>query len=413
VVAAFVGVSEPAAPRSRTLSTEELARESGVALDQVRRLLEAGAIQPDRAGEHDVADVARVRLATALTDGGIEFDDLMEVLQNGALELDWVARLWSISPPSGRTFGEFAVSLGARGEQLPSVYGAFGLAVPPAETVMQEDEERALTDFIDLWAMVDDRPETFVRAARIAGEGVSRIQGGSQDLFDELGGAPGSPARQGMPLEEAIRPATRFSPTMAELLVWLQKRHMENEVFGRVVAYVEYVLAETGHVDRRTLPAIAFVDLSGYTQLTVEAGDERGAQFAATLQALAESVARVHRGRVVKLLGDGVMLRYNSAPDAVRSVTQLMAAIVEAGLPAGHAGIAAGPLVVRDGDVYGHTVNLASRLAGHAQVGEVLVPETLTADLDAAEFGWTEIGSAQLKGITEPIRLARIVPPRV
>ena len=392
----------------RTLSTEELARDAGVTPEQVHRLLQAGAIQAGPDGTHEVASIARVRLAMALADGGVDLDDLMEVIRSGAGPLDWVARLWSVGQPSGRTFEEFAQTLGDHAALLPSIYAAFGLAVPPAQTVMREDEETAIADFIDLWAMVDDQPETFLRAARIAGDGVRRIQGGTQDLFDELGGPPAPQAARGRSPEDAMQPGMRFSPVVAQLLVWLQKRHMENETFGRVVDYVEDVLVRSGHVERREPPAIAFVDLSDYTALTVEAGDERAARFATTLQTLAESAARAHRGRVVKLLGDGVMLRYPSALDAVQSVLDLMAAVVDAGLPAAHAGIAAGPLVVRDGDVYGHTVNLAARIAGYAGAGELLVASAVTGHLDPAGIGWVDAGEARLKGLAEPVRLARI-----
>ncbi len=201
----------------------------------------------------------------------------------------------------------------------------------------------------------------------------------------------------------------RLSPVVAQLLVWLQKRHEENEVFARIVNYVEDTLITQGKAERRKeAQAIAFVDLSGYTELTVEAGDERAAQFATSLQALAEGAARAHRGRVVKLLGDGVMLRYPSVRDAVRSVGGLMAAIGEAELPSAHAGIAAGPLVILDGDVYGHTVNLAARIAGQAQPGEILVGRDLTGRLDDAGIRWVDAGEAALKGLGVPVRLARI-----
>jgi adenylate cyclase len=396
----------------RTLSTEELAREAGVTPDHIHRLLQAGAIQANPDGTHEVASIARVRLAMALADGGVDLDDLMEVIHSGAVHLDWVARLWSVAQPSGRTFEEFALTLGDHAVLLPSIYAAFGLAVPPAQTVMRQDEETAIADFIDLWAMVDDQPETFLRAARIAGDGVRRIQGGTQDLFDELGGPPAPQAARGRSPEDAMQPAMRFSPVVAQLLVWLQKRHMENETFGRVVDYVEDVLVRSGHVERREPPAIAFVDLSDYTALTVEAGDERAARFATTLQTLAEAAARAHHGRVIKLLGDGVMLRYPSALDAVRSVQGLMAAIVDADLPAAHAGIAAGPLVLRDGDVYGHTVNLAARIAGQAGAGEVLVAGAVTERLDPAGIGWVDAGEARLKGLAEPVRLARVPTSR-
>src|SRR3954469_20709667 len=119
----------------------------------------------------------------------------------------------------------------------------------------------------------------------------------------------------------------RFGGIMPALLVWLQKRHMENETFGRVVHFGGVVLASTRQVAQRDPPAIAFVDLSGYTELTAEGGDERAATLATRLQVLAETAAREHKGRVVKLLGDGVMCRYPTAADAVRSVRGLMAEI--------------------------------------------------------------------------------------
>ena len=84
-----------------------------------------------------------------------------------------------------------------------------------------------------------------------------------------------------------------------------------------------------------------------------------------------------------------------------------MTAIAEAELPPGHAGIAAGPLVVRDGDVYGHTVNLAARIAAHAQAGEILVAGDMTSDLDDAGIRWQDASAATLKGLGT-IRLARL-----
>jgi len=401
-------VTETVAAGARTLTTVEVAREAGTRVDLVDRLVEAGAIHPDAEGMLAEADIPRVRLAIALAEGGIDLDSLIGVIHSGALQLDWVARLWTLARPSGRTFAQFAESLGERAEQLSSIYAAFGLAVPPSDTLMRQDEEDVMTHFIALWALVDDEQETFLRAARIAGEGVRRLQTGTQDLFDELGGPPGVQERRGKSPEEAMQPALRLVGTMGELLVWLQKRHMENETFGRVVSYVESVLVETRQIEPRDPPAIAFVDLSGYTEMTVNAGDERAANFATTLQALAESAARAHRGRVVKLLGDGVMLRFPAAGDAVRCVSRLMAAIVESGLPAGHAGIAAGPIVFRDGDVYGHTVNLASRIANEARASEVLVSAAATESLDQAGIRWVDAGEAQLKGIAQPVRLVRV-----
>ena len=154
-------------------------------------------------------------------------------------------------------------------------------------------------------------------------------------------------------------------------------------------------------------PAIAFVDLAGYTALTATDGDERAAEFATRLHVVASRVVAVHLGRVVKQLGDGVLLRFRSGGGAIGGVRELVAALAEAGLPAAHAGIAVGRFVVRDGDVYGNVVNLAARIAAHARPGEALLPiDDARALLSPTD--WEDAGTAELKGLPEPIGLARL-----
>lgn len=105
----------------------------------------------------------------------------------------------------------------------------------------------------------------------------------------------------------------------------------------------------------------------------MEHGDDVAAAAATKLAEVADAGARASGGRVVKLLGDGVLLRFDSAVAAIGAVLALVAEVPRAGLPAAHAGVAAGRVVVRDGDVFGRTVNLASRVAAHAGPGQVVV----------------------------------------
>jgi class 3 adenylate cyclase len=84
-----------------------------------------------------------------------------------------------------------------------------------------------------------------------------------------------------------------------------------------------------------------------------------------------------------------------------------MATIAAASLPSAHAGIAVGRFVVRDGDVYGTVVNLAARIAAHAQPGELLIPiDDARVLLTPAD--WDDAGVAALKGLPEPVGLARV-----
>jgi adenylate cyclase len=393
------------------LTPAQLAFEASAPIGLIDELVEAGAIDRAPDGTHEPGDIARVRLAHALATGGISVDDLMHEIRSGRMPYRDIPRFGITPRATGRTQGEFAESLGKEhAAQLPALYAAFGLGVPPPETAMRDDEEQALIEFLAIWAMVDDRPEVMMRAARIAGEGVRRIVLGTVDLIDEFDGSPPARLRRGMDLEQALEPSVRQAAMMNALLAWLRERHMEHEVYDRIVASTEAGLARDGRLPAPPAdpPAIAFVDLTDYTKRTAAVGDELAAREAATLQELAQDVVADHHGRVVKALGDGVMLRFESVVDAVLAARHLMARLIEAGLPAAHAGVAAGSFVVRDGDVYGHTVNLASRLSGIAASGELLVARDSADALGGAGIEWHDGGVVSVKGVDLPMAVARV-----
>jgi adenylate cyclase len=403
-------MAEPPSSRRR-LTRDDLALQARVPPEYVDELVAAGVIAGSDDGSHSPDAIREVRLAWALRQGGIASDDLLWAIGIGLLPLEHVARTWPTPGPVGQTFASFAASLGERGRHLPAVYQAFGLAEPGEESVVPRDEEAVVRRFIASWALVDENPDAVIRAARIAGEGVRRLQEATLDLFDEFGGSPPQRMHRGLSVDDANRPSLELIGVMTDLLPWLLARHSEDEVFRRIVAYIENRAAEAGRVTMpdTSEPAIAFVDLSGYTEYTEAAGDQQAAALAAKLQDLAMRSAGAHGGRVVKLLGDGVMLRFGSPVDAVRAVLELMAAIDSAGLPPGHAGIASGPVVVRDADVYGHTVNLAARIAGHAPSRQVLVTERLGPVLAGEGIMSTPAGEASLKGVTDPVVLLQVV----
>ena len=154
--------------------------------------------------------------------------------------------------------------------------------------------------------------------------------------------------------------------------------------------------------------AIVFVDLSGFTRLTEEEGDELAAERSREFANVVRTAAGRHRGRVIKLLGDGAMLHFESAADGVSGASAVVDLAGHAGLPAARAGISVGPLIRRDGDYFGRTVNLASRICDAAAAG------TVTATREVADLTdgvpWTPIGEATLKGVPDPVALVRLSP---
>jgi hypothetical protein len=122
-------------------------------------------------------------------------------------------------------------------------------------------------------------------------------------------------------------------------------------------------------------PAICFVDLTGYTQLTEERGDEVAARVAGRLAWLVNDVARSRGGRPVRWLGDGGLFHLREPWMAVIAGLDMVECAPAVDLPPAHVGIHTGPVISQDGDVYGRTVNVAARIASYAQAGQVVVSE--------------------------------------
>jgi adenylate cyclase len=103
------------------------------------------------------------------------------------------------------------------------------------------------------------------------------------------------------------------------------------------------------------------------------------------------------------------MFHFPDPDDAVRCALDLVERAPAEGLPPAHVGVQAGPVIVRDGDYFGRTVNMAARIAGHAGAGEVLVGAevALTAELPSVRF--EPAGTVSLKGLAAPVDLYRAV----
>ena len=222
------------------------------------------------------------------------------------------------------------------------------------------------------------QPDLALRAVRMFGEGARRAADAALGVYGEAVGRLGDDLA-GLPVDEQfdkqLRPWARFARQSIPLAGWLSGRHLSRAIDEYSIVESERILHESGFVAERVdaPPAVAFVDLTGFTRLTEERGDDVAAAMAMRLGDVSTDIAEHRGGRVVKLLGDGVLMRFDDRWAAVMATHDLLEALPANGLPTGHAGIASGPLINRDGDVFGRTVNLAARIADAAPAGRLWV----------------------------------------
>jgi class 3 adenylate cyclase len=163
------------------------------------------------------------------------------------------------------------------------------------------------------------------------------------------------------------------------------------------------------HSRLERLPAICFLDVTGYTRLTQELGDDAAAEMVETLARIVRRSSVQHGGKPIKWLGDGVMFHFPDPGPAVSSALEMVASTPAAGLPPAHVGIDAGPVVFQDGDFFGRTVNVAARVSDRAGPGQVLVTDRVVEATPSDGFDFRELGPIELKGVPRPVVLFEAV----
>jgi class 3 adenylate cyclase/DNA-binding CsgD family transcriptional regulator len=159
------------------------------------------------------------------------------------------------------------------------------------------------------------------------------------------------------------------------------------------------------------LLCILVTDLVGWTALGDQRGDDvanrlRQAHFADVREAL-----RKHHGREVKTAGDSVLATFRSAVQATRCAAAIQEAVRTTELEV-RIGVHAGEPIADEDDVFGTSVNVASRLCAAAGAGEVLVSDVVRVLLGSrGDLTFEDVGPIPLKGIQHPVTVARLILP--
>jgi adenylate cyclase len=163
----------------------------------------------------------------------------------------------------------------------------------------------------------------------------------------------------------------------------------------------------------RQLAAILAVDVVGYSRLM--GADEEGtlAALRAVRRELSDPKIKEHHGRIVKTMGDGLLVEFASVVGAVRCAVEVQRAMAERNVdvPADtriefRVSIHQGDIIVEDGDIFGDGVNLAARLEGLAEPGGICVSRVVRDEVrDKLDVAFDDLGDQQVKNIARPVRV--------
>ena len=387
-----------------------MADRAGVEVEYVRKLVGLGVVDPTEDGAFSEGDVRRARLYQGLERAGLPIEAMVEALERGELSFAFLDLpvFDRFSGLGRRSFREVSSREAIPLELLIFVREAIGFAQADPDDRMREDELRVVP-IIKLQLSKGFDSAVIERWLRVYGDTLRRITEAESDWWYTKVQLPSvaSGLNEGKMLELVTEWGEEFASLMEQALLAIYHAKQEHTWTGNLIEEVEGALDRAGIRSRMaTLPAICFLDISGYTRLTEERGDEAAAELATRLTPLVQRPSDRHGGKVVKWLGDGVMFHFREPAGAVVAALEMLEAISGADLPPAHVGLHAGPVVFQGGDYFGRTVNIAARIADHAEPGQILVSQEIVNSTDQGVVAFTAIGSVDLKGVSQPVELS-------
>jgi adenylate cyclase len=393
--------------RAGAYSVRDVAERANVPEGFIRQLIAVGALPGEEAGLGP-REVRRVRLLHSWTAAGLSVETILALVDRGALSLMFLdAPVMATPERLDRSYQQLAADRGVSLALVQALHQAIGFA-PPDPAGRAGEDDVTMLDIMELFrrAGVDD--EATLRLLAVYADSLRRIAKAEADYYEtnveRRLRATGLDERQ--LIEFGTRLGDRSIALLERALLMIYRRHREHVWTEHAINHVEEALEGSGLQERVPQPpAICFVDLTGYTRLTEERGDEFSAEVAGRLASLVKNISRDQGGRPVRWLGDGGMFHFREPWTAVIAGLDMVERAPAVDLRPAHVGIHTGPVISQDGDVYGRTVNLAARIASYARAGQVVVSEETAHRSGDSALRFEPLGAIELKGVAKPLPL--------
>src|SRR4051794_9285550 len=288
------------------------------------------------------------------------------------------------------TYGEVA-ELTAMGPEALKFWRALGFPDPG-------EDDRIFSDFdVEMLQLVEQLSklglidyDEALQMTRVIGSSMARVASAQIDAIEARVDEP--TYKDGT--EPGVLRARFLVPAMPRILEYAWKRHLQ-------VAARRRMVREAGAGDANNAQTVGFADLVGFTALSQQLTDHELATIVERFEATAYDIVGSLGGRVIKMIGDEVMFAVDDCPAALEIGLSLAEAYHDdESLSDVRVGLAYGQVLEREGDLYGPTVNLASRIVSIAYAGSVVVSADIHDALAEDEaLRWKSLRTRQLKDI--------------
>ncbi|MCH7998360.1 MAG: adenylate/guanylate cyclase domain-containing protein [Chloroflexi bacterium] len=196
---------------------------------------------------------------------------------------------------------------------------------------------------------------------------------------------------------------------------WLTSEKLVEEALTQLLSFLG--VDDDVHRDATTesgaFRTVLFTDVEGSTALTQRLGDAKARELLREHERMVREALKAHGGSEVKTLGDGFMASFSSATEALECAITMQRAFAERNESAEEPimvriGLNAGEPIAEDDDLFGTAVNLAARICGHAEAGQILAPIVVRELTAGKQFMFADLGETELRGFEDPVHIYQV-----
>jgi len=328
-------------------------------------------------------------LRRLLVETGVDEATVERAEEAGVLGFFAIER-FAVPEPARYDLDEVAAVTGMPAKQVTLMWRSLGLPEPrPGVRIFTEVDAEMLGTVAGLMDLGLIEADLAAQMSRVIGWSLARVAAAMVDSIDT------DPAGRAADDPELAVFAGTMLPTMTQVIEHVWRRHLQIAARRRIVRELD---ASEGS---RSVKAVGFADMVGYTTLSQQVDEHTLATVVGRFEEIAYDTVTSFDGRVVKMIGDEVMYVTDDPAEAVRIGLALADEYAaDEALSDVRVGIACGPVVEREADLYGPVVNLASRIVHIAFPGSVIVTDDVhTAVGDESGLAWKSLKPRRIKDI--------------